>query len=304
MMIRLVVYVMMALGLFGFGAVAWISLQPPQLAEAHAPVVQKVGILVAARDLRAGVLVKPDDIGIRQVQKDKVPEGAALDTGANRQQFTGSMVRRRVATGEELTMRDLLRPGDHGFLAAVLTAGMRAVTIGVDAITGTAGLIWPGDRVDVLLTHQIDEPNRPMGRRLASETVLSNVRVIAIDQQLVQGAAPGAAEAKPATTVTLEVTGAQSERVSVATRIGRLSLVVRAARQSEEAAETTPAPREDAAAGDQPVPPQPAPVQPAPAITWAGDVSPALSTEAVAKNVPRVVHIYRGASDGQEYRFQ
>jgi pilus assembly protein CpaB len=155
---------------------------------------------------------------------------------------------------------------------------MRAVTVGVDAISGTAGLIWPGDHVDVLLTHQLDDPNRPIGRRVAAETVLTNVRVIAIDQQLVEGAAPGSENAKPATTVTLEVTSQDAERVSVATRLGRLSLVVRSAKEGTPAA--------DASAG----------------ITWASDVSPAL--DAVNPTAPpSVVHVFSGNGGGQEYRF-
>ncbi len=299
MMLRIVVFVMMSLGLFGFGAVAWISLQPPAQAEAREPVIQKVAYLVATRDLHAGALVKPDDITTRQVAKDDVPEGASLDTTANRMILTGSMVRRRVPGGDGLMMRDLLRPGDHGFLAAVLGTGMRAVTIGVDAITGTAGLIWPGDRVDVLLTHNIDDPTRPVGRRLAAETVLANVRVIAIDQQLVQGAAPGSADAKPAATVTLEVAGTQSERVSVASRLGRLSLVVRAARQSDETAEPAQQAQRDT--------PAPAPAEPSapalPSITYADAVSPALSNDAPTKSAPRLVRVFRGISDGQEYKF-
>ncbi|MCW3475828.1 Flp pilus assembly protein CpaB [Limobrevibacterium gyesilva] len=285
MALRIVVFVMMSLGLLGFGTVAWISMQPPP-AEASvgpggAPVTPQDNVLVAARDVAAGALLKPDDLGTVQMPRPKIPEGASVDTPAARQQLIGSMVRRRLAANESLLPRDLLRPGDHGFLAAVLGAGMRAVTIGVDAITGTAGLIWPGDRVDVMLTHQIDDPERPASRRVAAETVLSNVRVIAIDQQLVQGAAPGSTEAKPAATVTLEVTSVQSERVSVATRLGRLSLVVRAARpgEDERVADATPG------------------------ITWAGDVSPALSADAVPKPAPSVVKVYRGSGDGQEYHF-
>jgi pilus assembly protein CpaB len=287
MILRICVFVMMSLGLLGFGAVVWISMQPPP-AEASAghPVPVTETILVAARDLSPGALLKPDDIGTAEVARDKVPETASVDTPAARHTLIGSMVRRRLAANEALAPRDLLRPGDHGFLAAVLGAGMRAVTIGVDAITGTAGLIWPGDHVDVMLTAQIDEAGRPMGRRIAAETVLTDVRVIAIDQQLVQGAAPGSAEAKPAGTVTLEVTSPQSERVSVATRLGRLSLVVRAARAGEGTAST------DAAPGITP------------GITWASDVSPALTAESAPKAVPNVVKVYRGSGgDGQEYHF-
>jgi pilus assembly protein CpaB len=285
MVLRVTVFIMMALGLLGFGTVAWISMQPPP-AEASAaptePVNLKETILVAGRDLSAGALLKPDDIGTAEVPKDKLPENASLDTPDARRTLTGSMVRRRFSAGEVLTARDLLRPGDHGFLAAVLGPGMRAVTIGVDAITGTAGLIWPGDHVDVLLTHQMDDPNRPVARRIAAETVLVDVRVIAIDQQLVQGAAPGTAENKPATTVTLEVTSPESERVSVASRLGKLSLVVRSARTPDD--DGTPKTQ--------------------PSITWAGDVSPALSNDQpAAPPVSVVVKVFRGGADGQEYKF-
>lgn len=297
MLLRITVFVMMSLGLLGFGTVAWFSMMPPApepTEAAAAPAVVMESILVAGRDLQAGSLLKPDDIGTVQVPHDKVPDGASLDTSLNRHQFAGAMIRRRVPAGDLLLGRELLRPGDHGFLAAVLSSGMRAVTIGVDAITGSAGLIWPGDRIDVLLTHQLDDPSRPVGRRIAAETVLSNVRVIAIDQQLVQGAAPGSNEAKQATTVTLEVTGQQSERVSVASRLGRLSLVVRAAQMIEEPGADA---HNDAPGGPTPEGP------PRAAITWAGDVSPALTIDTVAKNLPSVVRVYRGNSDGQEYKF-
>src|SRR5262249_14436155 len=153
---------------------------------------------------------------------------------------------------------EVMRPGDHGFLAAVLGAGMRAVTVGVDAITGSAGLIWPGDRVDLILTQNIQDTTLPVGRRVAAETVLSDVRVIAIDQQLVQGA-EASSSATQGRTVTLEVTQDQASRVSVAVRLGRLSLAVRSA---------------EAATGQQ--------LAAAPGTTWAVDVSPALGAEAPA----------------------
>ncbi len=340
MFLRITVFVMMSLGLLGFGTVAWLSTQPPAQAQAggvdgfvDAP---RAAVLIAGRDLQAGALLKPDDIGVQHVLKDKIPEGASLDNADSRHALIGSMVRRRLASSEVLLPKDLLRPGDHGFLAAVLGAGMRAATIGVDAITGTAGLIWPGDRVDVLLTHQIEDPSRPLGHRIAAETVLNNVRVIAIDQQLVQGAAPGSAESKLAATVTLEVAPPEAERVSVAARLGRLSLSVRAARRADGSDETgrddplqlrpmanNNTPNNNGAPGVD-APGAPASGTPAtgasstpgatpgrtadarpPArstITWAGDVSPALGSE-VSPTVQNKVRVYKGSADGQEYNF-
>lgn len=237
MVLRIVLFAMMALGLGGFGVVAWIATKPPVeavAAQAPAPVVEepkpqpKVHVLVAARSLRAGALLKPEEITSLEIDQASLPEGATTDSAANRSGLVGGMVRRAIASGEVLLSSEMMRPGDHGFLAAVLTAGMRAVTIGVDAVSGTAGLIWPGDRVDVIMTYSIEDNKMPLGQRVAARTVLYNVRVIAIDQQLVQGAVPGGAEGNTARTVTMEVTSEQAQRVQIAARLGRLSLSVRA----------------------------------------------------------------------------
>jgi pilus assembly protein CpaB len=281
MLLRVAVFLMMALGLVGFATIAWFSLQPPQAAASNDE-LHKEHILVASRDLRPGALLKPDDVGMQLIDQEKIPEGASPDTAVARHTIIGAMVRRPMTAGEVLLPRDILRPVERGFLAAVLGDGMRAVTVGVDAITGTAGLIWPGDHVDVLLTQTIEDATRPLGRRIAAETVLTDVRVIAIDQQLAQGATPGSTENKPAATVTLEVTTSLAERVEVATRLGRLSLVVRAA-SNEDAHATV-----GASAGT--------------GITWASDVSPALGSATTA-SLPNIVHVYRGSADGQEYHF-
>ena len=70
----------------------------------------------------------------------------------------------------------------------MLTPGARAISVGVDAITGTGGLIWPGDRVDLILTQELNEKNAPLARRFVGETVLNDVRVVAVDQSIAQGA--------------------------------------------------------------------------------------------------------------------
>src|SRR4051794_11385583 len=189
------------------------------------------------------------------------------------------MVRSSLTAGDLIRAKDVMRPGDHGFLAAVLGPGMRAVSVGVDTVSGTAGLIWPGDRIDVILTQAISDAAIPVGRRLAAETVLSGVRVIAIDQQLLQGVAPDGAAENKARTVTLEVTSAEAERVSVATRIGKLSLAVQSADRNLQPAAANP-----------------------PRTTWASDVSPALGTN-VAQGTRDVIHVFPGAGDRKEFRF-
>ena len=157
MVLRVVLFAMMALGLGGFGLIAWVSTRPPAAAEAVAvaaakpaepepevkaeapkPVV-KVQVLVAGRAVRAGSLLKPEEITAREVPESAVPTDATLNSVVNRHSLVGAMVRRSLAAGEALVAGDLMRPGDHGFLAAVLGPGMRAVTIGVDAISGPPG---------------------------------------------------------------------------------------------------------------------------------------------------------------------
>jgi pilus assembly protein CpaB len=295
MVLRVVFFALMALGLLGFGTVAWISTRPPS-ADANTP--QKppaqVAILAAAHAIHAGTLLRPEDLVSKDVPRTELGPDTTLDTLESRRDLSGAMVRRGFGAGELIRPADVMHPGDHGFLAAVLLPGMRALTVGVDAITGTAGLIWPGDRVDLILTQILPDSSGPLGHRVAAETVLRDVRVIAIDQQLVQGAAPGSAQ-QPARTVTLEVNQDDAERVSVATRLGSLSLAVRSA-DTAHAASAAPAPGKPGAT----TAPAPAPAQ-SPTV-WASDVSAALGQDA-SPVTTHSVHVFSGATDGKEFHF-
>jgi pilus assembly protein CpaB len=282
MILRIMFFALMALGLLGFGTVAWISTRPPtpppQAAATPPPAPVKLTVLAAARPIRAGSLLKPEDLLSKEILSNDQSPDMSADTVEARHSLSGAMVRRSLSAGEPVRGTDVMRPGDHGFLAAVLAPGLRAVTVGVDAITGSAGLIWPGDRVDLILTQTIQEATLPIGRRVAAETVLSDVRVIAIDHQLVQGAETSGSE-NQARTVTLEVTQEQAARVSVAVRLGRLSLTVRSA---------------DAAPGQQ--------IAASPNTTWAVDVSPALGAEAPAPT-QNTIRVFQGSADAKEFKF-
>jgi pilus assembly protein CpaB len=278
MVIRVTFFILMALGLIGFGTVAWISTRPPAQAVAAVKAPVKIAVLVIARPVHAGSLLKPEDIGAKQMTQEEAGTDSNSDTPDMRHSLAGAMVRRALAKDEVLRSADVMRPGDHGFLAAVLDPGKRAVTVGVDAITGSAGLIWPGDRVDLILTQTIAEAALPVGRRVAAETVLSNVRVIAIDQRLVQGAEEN--DKNHGSTVTLEVTQSEAERVSVAIRLGRLSLSVRSAEASVQTVSG----------------------EPQPSTTWARDVSPALAHDGTQRT-ESVVHVFQGAGDAKEFKF-
>lgn len=277
MIMRAVMFVLVASGLLGFGLIAWVSTHPSTPGQvARHPTAAMV--LVAAHALQPGALLKPDDLAGKKLSEADLLPGASADTPANRRDLVGAMVRRSLGAQDVILPRDVMRPGDHGFLAAVLNPGMRAVTVGVDAVSGTAGLIWPGDRVDIILTEAITDHAAPPGRQVAAETVLADVRVIAIDQRLVEGSTPNDPSGKDARTVTLEVSSVQAERVAVATRLGHLSLAVRAADTGPSGASYE--------AG----------------TTWAGDVSPALASQRT-HDAPDIVRVFQGAADGKEFHF-
>jgi pilus assembly protein CpaB len=285
MMARIALFVLMAVGLAGFGAVAWISLHPAgpaqQTADITAPVNEKIAVLASARPLHVGSLLKPEDLATQEMLAKDVPAGAWRDTPAIRTELLGAMIRRNMGAGEVVLPADTLHPGDRGFLAAVLGSGMRAVTVGVDAVSGIAGLIWPGDRVDLILTQSQDDASLPPSRRVSGETVLHNVRVIAIDRQLMQGATSETPDSQAARTVTLEVTSADAERVAVAVRLGHLSLaVVAAERAADQAGGTVTQPS---------------------GVTWGGDVSSALRRGATGDGV--TVRLFQGPTDSKELRF-
>jgi pilus assembly protein CpaB len=287
MALRAALIVILLLGLIGFGGVAWMSLRPPEAERVEAPPPPaRASFLLAARQLRAGSLVKPDDLKSEDLAVADAPEGARRDSVEARAELLGAMIRRALPPGDPLRADDVLRPGDRGFLAAVLGPNMRAVSVGVDAVAGAAGLIWPGDRVDVLLTQQMNDDTLPIARRVSGETVLSNVRVIAIDQMLMQGAlGEGPEIGRQVRTVTLEVSSRQAERVGVAMRLGRLALLVRSAEETTPVAEMVAAP-------------------PAPPVTWGGDVSQALRggpSDPVA--APQTIQIFQGATRREEFRF-
>jgi pilus assembly protein CpaB len=285
MLARVALLLLMAVGLAGFGAVAWISLHPsnpaPVAADGSLLANEKVPILVAARPLRAGSLLKPEDLAAQDMPAGKVPPGAWRDSPPVRSDLLGAMIRRNLTAGDVVLPGDALHPGDRGFLAAVLGSSMRAVTVGVDAVSGSAGLIWPGDRVDLILTQSQDDSTLPPSRRVSGETVLHDVRVIAIDRELMQGATSETPGSQAAKTVTLEVTSSDAERVAVAVRLGQLSLAVLAAEHAP-----------DAAAGAE--------AQPG-GVTWGGDVSSALRRGATSGGV--TVRLFQGPTDSKELRF-
>jgi pilus assembly protein CpaB len=315
MLLRVALFIMLAVGIIGGGAVAWVLLAPPSAApdagpQAMAPEPKAI-MLVTAHPIRGGSLLKPEDLTGHEVVRDEMPAGASLDTPQTRSSLAGAMIRHSLAEGQPILPADVVRPGEHGFLAAVLAPNMRAITVAVDAVSGTAGLIWPGDRVDLILTQSLNDPTLTAGRRVAAETVLTGARVIAIDQMIVQGQAPDGSVTPANRTATLEVTSAQAERVLVAGHLGNLSLSVLSADHSPEGEPTAPATTESTsqvAAAPEKAKPSAATSPPsggrnasAAGVTWAGDVSPALGGDTPKASV--MIHVFQGGTDDKEFHF-
>ncbi|MFC0408555.1 Flp pilus assembly protein CpaB [Roseomonas elaeocarpi] len=253
MVLRLVAVVMLLLTAVGLGVVAFRAAQPAPVAEAAPPPPPppppppQAKILVAARAIPAGTLLKDEDLREAEMAPEAVPAGAvSAGVAGEGATMRGTLLRQYREAGAPILRGDVLRPRDRGFLAAVLQPGRKAVSIGVDAVTGASGLIWPGDLVDVILVQELDAALAPVSRRVVAETVLTALRVIAVDQQIVQGATGDGAARPVARTVTLEVSAAEAERLAVAERLGRLTLAVRA---METPAGGEDAPRDAALSG-------------------------------------------------------
>ncbi len=227
----------------------------PQVAQ-----VRQNAVLEAAHPLLAGTLLRMEDLRWREIGSREVPAGSLLRNEVSEAEFLGSIARRDFAEGEALTAADLVRTADRRFLSAVLRPGTRAVTIAVDAPQSSAGLVLPGDRVDVILTQNLGNAAGDPSHKTVAETVLRNARVIAVDQRLKLQSKPGlietavASENRMPKTVTLETTGAGVERLFVAAQLGGLQLSVRPLEGAE----------------------QPTSGEERSSPTWAADVSPAL----------------------------
>lgn len=221
-------------GLTAFMVQGWIANQRTLLLAqrpVEAPREQANQILVAKQDLPAGTFVKPEHLQWRAWPADGLDDSFVRKSKDGMDGFTGAVVRKGIVAGEPITAKRVVKAGERGFLAAVLSPGMRAVSVKVNAASGISGLVFPGDRVDVILSHKIKTQgtkNRTV--RSASETVLTNVRVLAIGQTTDDQKN----EPIVAKTATLEVSPKQAEVVAVVIQLGKLSLSLRSLAKTDE----------------------------------------------------------------------
>jgi len=202
------------------------SAPPQQQVTAPEPEKSKTRILVASATLGVGRILKEGDLRWQSWPDDRVHDGYLRETEVDPETLFGHVIRYTAAAGEPISRSNLVEPGTRGFLAAALTPGMRAVTVRINEVSGISGFIFPGDRVDLILNHQIESGSG--GSRDVSETVVQNLRVLAVDTRT-EPLPEDAEDARPqiAKTVTLEATPRMAEKISLAKQMGDIVLALR-----------------------------------------------------------------------------
>src|SRR3954470_11286531 len=197
-----------------------------QAAAAPVPVGPKV--LVAKKALPVGTIVDPDSFTFQPWPKELMQSAYYVEgqPDSNPAQLLGTVVRYPITAGQPVTRGSLVGPQDRGFLAAALTAGMRAVTVPVNVSSGVAGFVFPGDHVDIVLTQQVQGGGDGLPLKV-SETIMRNVRVLATDQRISDKDADGKTQVRTFSNVTIEVTPRIAEKIAVAQSLGSLSLSLR-----------------------------------------------------------------------------
>ena len=263
MFVRNLLLVVGALCLVGGLALSVVWYNQTASSVAQGPPPPNQAVLVASREIPIGTLLRPDDIRWKEVGAGQIGPGNLLRGQVSESEFIGAVSRRPFAAGAPIVASDLVKPNERQFLSAALKPGTRAVSISVDAPESVAGMVLPGDQVDVILTQTFGQSGADAASKTVGETVLHDVRIIAVDQSLSTTGKPPAnpkrgvltIELSIPKTVTFELTERQAERLLVAAQLGRLHLSVRPL-------EVGPL----AQADDDRAPPP----------TWASDVSPAL----------------------------
>lgn len=202
------------------------SEKPPEV-KPEAVKVDTVDVLVARSDIPMGQALSPGD-----VQWQAWPASAASGNFIRKtnnpqaiENLAGQIVRTPFVAGEPIREAKLVNAKGSGFMAAILPSGMRAISTQISPETGAGGFILPNDRVDVILTRRDRDADKSSSAAThTSEIVLSNIRVLAIDQSVEEKNGQKVVVGK---TATLELTPRQSETLALSQQLGSLSLALR-----------------------------------------------------------------------------
>ena len=238
-----IVVLTVAIGAGGIAALlAGRTEKPPETPVAAPVKPDTIDILVARSDIAMGQTVSPGEI-----QWQPWPANAATgnfirksDRPAAIENLSGQIARVPFVAGEPIREAKLVNAKGSGFMAAILPQGMRAMSIQISPETGAGGFILPNDHVDVILSRRNKEAEKATGTEVhTSETVLSNIRVLAIDQNVEEKNGQKVVVGK---TATLELSPGQAETLVLSQQLGTLSLALRSvtdASQKDEPAEET-----------------------------------------------------------------
>jgi pilus assembly protein CpaB len=224
----------LAIAIVAGAIAAWLASgsDPQPVAQAPAPRLDTVEVLVAKADIPLGQTVKPEDLQWQTWPAANVSESFIRrdQRGSAVADLTGSIARSPFFAGEPVRDAKLVKGTGSGFMAAILPSGMRAISTEISPETGAGGFILPNDRVDVILTRR----ERSGGTEsVNSEIILSNIRVLAIDQTIEEKNGQKVVVGK---TATLELKPEQSETLARSRQSGTLSLALRSLVDANEPA--------------------------------------------------------------------
>ena len=184
-------------------------------------------VLVATRALPIGTILDATALKFQPWPKELVDGAYYIKSSTDLQSLQGTVVRNPITAGQPITQGALVKPGDRGFLAAALGPGMRAVTVPVSAQAAVAGFVFPGDRIDLVLTQTVAGGGAGDPLKV-SETIMRNLRVLATDQRTDNNVGEdGKTQVHTFSTVTVEATPKIAEQIAVAQTLGSLSLSLR-----------------------------------------------------------------------------
>jgi pilus assembly protein CpaB len=215
----------------------WLQSQRPAPVVAEkAPEPTAPMVLVAKGNVPAGFFLRPENLRWERWPEQGIAPSYVLNSKRKIEDYVGAVVRVSLSDGEPITDTRVVKPGDRGFLAAVLTPGARAITVNLTPSSGLAGLVFPGDRVDLVASFKVEFEGKQDGNthlpHWASETVESNLRMLAVDQRVDDQNK----EIVVAKTATLEVTPKQAEVIAIVSEMGKFSLSLRSMAQEDEPA--------------------------------------------------------------------
>lgn len=219
-------------GLLAFTMVRGMVNRPPVEKTVEVK-VESSDVLVARTDIGLGEIINDSLFRWQSWPKETVTSGyiTRADRPDAMTQLSGSIARAPIIAGEPITEHKLVRAGQGGVLAAILPAGMRAISTRIKEETAVGNLILPNDRVDVILIRRVRARNGQ--EDFVSDLLFGNVRVLAIGQQIETKEGKKTADGS-ASTATLELTARQAELLALANSMGEISLSLRSIADLDE----------------------------------------------------------------------